>query len=220
MTAERPIAAFFDMDKTVLRVDTAMSWTRFLYARGELSRTMVAKALYWSSLYKLALLDMEDVFTKLVADLRGDRESEMLAKCEIWYRAHVEPEIAPAARVAIEAHRRAGHTLVLATGSTNYAAGPVARGVGIDHVLSSVLEVAGGTFTGRSSALCFGRHKVALAEQWAERHGIDLAASHFYSDSYNDLPMLARVGTAVAVNPDARLRRHARRVGWPITMWG
>jgi HAD superfamily hydrolase (TIGR01490 family) len=213
------VAAIFDMDRTVLNVDTAMSWTRFLYARGELSRTMLAKAVYWSALYKLALLDMEEVFTRLVEDLRGDPESEMLAKCEIWYRDHVAPEIAPAARVAIEAHRRAGHAIVLATGSTNYAAGPVARGVGIDHVLSSVLEVEGGTFTGRAAALCFGHHKVALAERWAAANNVDLAASYFYSDSYNDLPMLARVGTAIAVNPDARLRRHARRARWAIQAW-
>ena len=65
------IAAIFDMDRTVLNVDTAMSWTRFLYARGELSRTMLVKAAYWSALYKLALLDMEEVFTRLVEDLRG-----------------------------------------------------------------------------------------------------------------------------------------------------
>ena len=213
------VAAIFDMDKTVLRVDTAMSWSRFLYARGELSRTMLVKAVYWTGLYKLALLDMEAVFTRLVADLRGDPESEMLAKCEIWYRDHVAPEIAPAARVAIEAHRRAGHAIVLATGSTNYAAGPVARGVGIDEVLSSVLEVEGGAFTGRASALCFGHHKVALAEAWAERNGVDLAASYFYSDSYNDLPMLSRVGSAIAINPDARLLRHAKRARWPVAYW-
>jgi HAD superfamily phosphoserine phosphatase-like hydrolase len=108
---------------------------------------------------------------------------------------------------------------VLATGSTSYAATPVARAVGIEHVLSSRLEVEGGAFTGRASALCFGHHKVALAETWAAEHGIDLAQSVFYSDSYNDLPMLERVGTAIAVNPDARLRRHARRRGWAIQLW-
>jgi len=50
-------------------------------------------------------------------------------------------------------------------------------------------------------------------------HHIDLAHSYFYSDSYNDLPMLERVGTAVAVNPDSRLRRHARRRGWSVQSW-
>jgi len=212
-------AAFFDMDKTLLRVDTALSWTQFLYARGEIGKRTVARALYWSTLYKLALLDMETVFTRLVEEMRGDSEAEMIAKCAIWYRDHVQPEIAPAARVALHVHREAGHAIVLATGSTQYAAGPVAKGVGIPHVLSSVLEVADGAFTGKPAALCFGHHKVTLAEKWAREHGIDLHASYFYSDSYNDLPMLERVGTAIAVNPDARLRRVAKKRGWRVEHW-
>jgi HAD superfamily hydrolase (TIGR01490 family) len=212
-------AAFFDMDRTLLRVDTAMSWTRFLYRRGELPPRMVAKAVYWSLLYKLAVLDMDRVFTALVADLRGDAEAEMIAKCEVWYRRHVAPEVAPAARAAVVRHQRAGDVVVLATGSTVYAARPVADGVGIEHVLASELEVEAGRFTGRPRALCFGHHKVKLAETWAAAHGVELSRSVFYSDSYNDLPLLARVGTAVAVNPDARLRRHARLAGWQIVDW-
>lgn len=213
------IAAFFDMDNTLLTVDTGLSWTKFLYRRGELPTTMLAKALYWSTLYKLAVLDMDSVFTKLCEDLAGDSEAEMIAKCDVWYREHVAPYVAPAARVAVEHHRRAGHVVVLATGSTVYAARPVARDVGIDHVLASELEVEGGMFTGKPRAFCFGHHKVALAERWAAEHGIDLAKSYFYSDSFNDLPMLERVGTAIAVNPDARLRRHAQRRGWQTARW-
>lgn len=212
-------AAFFDMDNTLLRVDTGMSWTKFLFRRGELAPKMLAKAIYWSTLYKLAVLDMDAVFTRLCLDLRGDSEDEMIAKCDVWYRQHIEPEIAPAARVAVEHHRAAGHIVVLATGSTCYAARPVAKGANIEHVLSSELEVEDGAFTGRPSALCFGPHKVRLAEAWATRHGVDLAHSYFYSDSYNDLPMLSRVGTAIAVNPDARLARHAKRNRWPVQHW-
>jgi len=212
-------AAFFDMDNTLLRVESGMSWVRFLYRRGELAPAMVARALCWQAMYKLAILDMETVFTRLIESLRGDSEAEMIAKCEIWYRDHVAAEVAPAARVAIEHHRQAGHLIVLATGSTQYAARPVAAGMAIEHVLSSELEVEHGLFTGRPAAFCFGHHKVALAERWAERHGVELAASYFYSDSYNDLPMLERVGTAIAVNPDARLRRHARRRGWATPRW-
>ena len=213
------IAAFFDMDNTLLTVDSGMSWTRFLYRRGELPPTMLAKVAYWSTLYKLAVLDMESVVTKLVRDLRGDSEAEMIAKCEIWYREDVAPRIAPAARVAVEHHRSAGHAVVLATGSTIYAARPVARGVGIEHVLSTELEVESGVFTGKPRTLCFGQHKVALAEKWAARHGIALDACYFYSDSFNDLPLMERVGTAIAINPDARLRRHARRRGWDVMRW-
>jgi HAD superfamily hydrolase (TIGR01490 family) len=213
-------AAFFDMDKTLLRVDSAMSWTRFLYRRGELPPVMLAKAVYWSTLYKLAVLDMETVFARLVADLRGDPEAEMVAKCAEWYRDHVAHEVALAGRVAVARHRDAGHVVVLATGSTVYAARPVAAALGIEHVLASAPEVgADGAFTGRSTTLAFGHHKVELAEAWAAEQGVDLDASYFYSDSYNDLPLLARVGTAIAINPDARLRRHARKHGWQVSQW-
>lgn len=202
-------------------IETGMSWVRFLRRRGELPLSELAKAMYWSMLYKLAVLDMDAVFTKLIADLTGDSEDDMIAKCEVWYRDHVAPEVAPGALVAIEHHRQANHLIVLATGSTQYAATPVAKCVGIDHVLSSRLQVdaASGTFTGRSAALCFGQHKVVLAEAWAAEHGVDLGQSYFYSDSYNDLPMHERVGRAVAINPDPRLRRHARKRGWPIIEW-
>lgn len=219
MTNGKLRAAFFDMDNTLLTVDTALSWTKFLYRRGELPTAMLAKAMYWATLYKLAVLDMESVFTRLCLDLAGDSEADMIAKCEIWHREHVAPFVAPAARVAVERHRQQGDLVVLATGSTAYAARPVARDVGIEHVLSSELEVVSGAFTGKPRALCFGRHKVALAEQWAAAHGVDLAASYFYSDSYNDLPMLERVGTAIAVNPDARLARHAKQRGWQTARW-
>jgi phosphoserine phosphatase len=105
------------------------------------------------------------------------------------------------------------------TGSTQYAAEAVSAGVGIEHTLCSRLEVVDGRFTGRLAERCFGVHKVTLAERFAADHGIDLGRSAFYSDSYNDLPMLERVGTPVAVNPDQRLRRHARRAGWRIEQW-
>lgn len=68
--------------------------------------------------------------------------------------------------------------------------------------------------------MCFGSHTVAAVEAFAAAHDLDLARSTFYSDSYNDLPLLEHVGTAVAVNPDVRLGRHARRRGWRIEQWG
>ncbi len=212
-------AAFFDMDNTLLRVESGMSWTRFLYRRGELSKRMVAKAVYWTALYKLAVLDIEEVFTRLVRDIEGDLESDMLDKCALWYQRDLLPQVAPRALAAVAQHRRRGDLLVLATGSTQYAAGPVARGAEIPHVLSSRLQVNDGRFTGRAEALCFGRHKVRLAEAWAAANGVDLAESTFYSDSYNDLPLLSRVGEAVAINPDPRLRRHALQRGWRIEQW-
>lgn len=212
-------AAFFDLDRTVLRIDTGTSWMRYLYRRGEISTLAMARVLYWSLLYRGAVLDMEAVARRLVADLAGDREAELVAKSRAWHAMHVAHEVAPAARRAIARHRARGDLVVLLTGSTQYAAEAVGRGLGIEHTLCSRLAVRDGVFTGRLEQLCFGPHKVAVAERFAAEHGVDLARSSFYSDSYNDLPMLRRVGEPVAVNPDGRLRRHARRAGWRIERW-
>lgn len=212
-------AAFFDMDHTVLRISTGTSWMRFLRRRGEVSRLGIARAAYWSVLYELALLDMDALATRLVADLAGQSEADLIAKSEIWHLADVAHQVAAPARDAIDRHRRRGDQVVLLTGSTQYASEAVARGLGIDHVLCSRLEVQAGRFTGRLSQKCYGEHKVVLAERFAAEHGIDLARSWFYSDSYNDLPMLSRVGTAVAVNPDVRLHHHARSRGWRVDHW-
>ena len=212
-------AAFFDLDKTVLRIDTAFSWVRFLYRRGEVDAAYLGKAVWWSALYKMALLDMESLATRLTATMEGQLESDIIAKTDQWHNEDVFPRVAPAARTAMARHRREGDLIVLLTGSTQYAAEVVARGLGVEHVLCSRLEVVDGRFTGRLSQMCFRHHKVPIAESFAADHGVDLASSWFYSDSYNDLPMLSRVGNAVAVNPDTRLARHARARGWPIEKW-
>ncbi|HTJ47015.1 MAG TPA: HAD family hydrolase [Kofleriaceae bacterium] len=213
-------AAFFDLDKTVLRIDTAFSWVRFLYRRGEVDATYLGKAVWWSALYKMAVLDMETLATKLTATMKGQAEAELIAKTDRWHLEDVFPHVAPQARVAMARHRREGDLIVLLTGSTQYAAEVVARGLGVEHVLCSRLEVKDGLFTGKLSQMCFKHHKVPIAERFAAGHDVDLDASSFYSDSYNDLPMLSRVGTAIAVNPDARLARHARARGWRIERWG
>ena len=212
-------AALFDLDHTVLTSDTGMSWMRFQRRRGELSTAGLMRAIGWSLLYKAAVLDLEALATKLTAELTDEPEAPMIEAAAAWYAQDVVPMIAPAARHAIATHRAAGDVVALATGAPQYAAESVARGLGIDHTLCSRLEVVDGRFTGKLAAMCFGVHKVTLVEAFARAADIDLATSTFYSDSYNDLPMLARVGTPVAVNPDVRLWRHARAHGWRIEQW-
>lgn len=212
-------AALFDLDHTVLTSDTGMSWMRFQRRRGELSTAGLLRAIGWSLLYKAAVLDLEALATKLTAELTDQPEAPMIEAAAAWYAQDVVPMIAPAARHAIAAHRAAGDVVALATGATQYAAESVARGLGIEHTLCSRLAVEDGRFTGKLAAMCFGVHKVTLVEAFARAADIDLATSTFYSDSYNDLPMLTRVGTPVAVNPDVRLWRHARAHGWRIEQW-
>ncbi len=212
-------AAFFDMDRTILSENSGKSWLRFQYKRGEIGLGYMARAVYWQALYRMAILDMPALANKLVSDAKGDLESDMLEKCEIWLKDDLIDKISPAAKAQIDEHKGAGDLVVMITGSSQFAAYPIAKICGIEHVLCSRLEVVDGVFTGKLSNMCFGEHKVGLAESFAAEHGIDLSSSVFYTDSYNDPPLLDRVGEGVAVNADARLLRQARKRGWRVENW-
>lgn len=218
-TALRP-AAFFDLDHTLIRCSSGTRWIAFLRRRKEVSFGFTVQTAIWALKYKLALLDMETVGRRLVADMAGDSEAELLAKSALFVEQEIWPMVAEKGREALSSHAARHHPLVMLTSSTQFIAEPMSRRLGIEHVLCSRLDVADGRFVGTCERpLCFGAGKVHYAERFAAQHGIDLSESYFYTDSYSDLPMLERIGKPCIVNPDQRLRRHARRMGWPILRW-
>lgn len=219
VSTARP-AAFFDMDQTLLRVNSGSRWVAFLRERGEVSALFALRSLFWLLQYKLAVLDMEVLAQRLVADMAGSPEADMLDKAALFWEREVLPAISPEGTRAIVEHRERGHAVVLLTSATPYIADPLGRHLDLDHVLCTRLHVADGRFVGTCDRpTCFGTGKVHHAERYARAHGVDLATSYFYTDSFSDLPMLERVGRPCAVNPDRRLRRHAARSGWPILSW-
>ena len=110
--------------------------------------------------------------------------------------------------------------LSILSSSPTYVTRPIAEALGIEEVISTQFEVDAGLFTGRLvGPACVGQGKVHWAEDLGARRQLDLGASWFYTDSYTDLPMLERVGNRVVVNPDPRLKRAAKRRGWPVQDW-
>lgn len=217
-----PIAAFFDVDLTLLRVSSGSQWISYLRRRGEVGIGMMLKAAFWTMQYKLAFLDMETVGRRLIADIEGDTEADMLQKCEAFWAHHILPHVAPDGRSTVAWHKSQGHVPVLLTSATQYVAEPLARELGIDHVLCTrlIVDPDRGVFTGAAEhPMCYGDGKVVYAERFAQQVGCDLTGSYFYTDSYSDLPMLLRVGKPRVINPDTRLQRHAKKHGWPIARW-
>jgi HAD superfamily hydrolase (TIGR01490 family) len=213
-------AAFFDMDRTLVRVNSGTEWIRYLRRRREISTGRMLQALAWIAQYKLSILDMESVTARVTAEMAGDSEQEMIDKCLIFTREVVLPQISPKALAVLERHRAAGHVVAILSTSTPYVTEPLARHLGIEHVLCTRLSVRDGRFDGTHvKPACYGLGKVHWAEAFARERDVDLTRSFFYTDSYTDLPMLERVGEARVVNPDTRLRRHARRVGWEVDEW-
>lgn len=214
------IAAFFDLDQTLLRVNSGSRWMAFLRQRGEVGPAAMLRSAYWLAKYKLSILDMETLATRLVSDLAGDPEPEMRTKATLFWESEVRPALSDAGVAVLNHHREQTHLLALLTSTTQYVAEPVAEHLDVSHILCTRLHVEGGQFLGTCERpTCFGHGKVHHAERWAREHDIDLSRSYFYTDSYSDLPMLQRVGEPRIVNPDRRLRSYAQRRGWPILNW-
>jgi HAD superfamily hydrolase (TIGR01490 family) len=213
-------AAFFDMDRTLLRCNSGTLWVRWLRERGEISLYEMARATAWLAQYRFALLDMESVVTKVIASLRGQSEEELAQKGRVFFAEWMQSQVAPRALEALQRHRREDHVVAILSSSTPYLVEPLARHLGIEHAICTRMNIADGKFDGtHKRPACYGTGKVHWAEAFAREQGVDLRRSFFYTDSYTDLPMLERVGVARVVNPDTRLKRHARRVGWQVDEW-
>ena len=206
------VAAFFDMDLTLIRVNSARLWVQYLWREGRLAKRDLVRSAMGLVGYKLAVVDMERLARDAVARLAGELESQMHEQVSPWYESIIRPTICEMMRATLEHHREQGHHAVLLTASSTYIAAPLARDLAFEHVIASRFEVADGRFTGNVvDPLCYGAGKVLHAEAWAREHDVDLEACWFYTDSYTDLPMIRRVGHPVVVNPDPRLLRWARQ---------
>ncbi len=214
-------AALFDLDRTLVRKETASMYVRYVRARGGASWRDAIGVSWWVAQYTFGVLDAPEVAARALRSLAGTPETVLSARCEDWFRRDVEIHICDAGRRAVDAHRSRGDLVAIVTGTSPYTARPVARHLGIDHVVASELEVgADGRFTGRLvEPFCYGQGKMQRAQALAQKLSFRLEEACFYSDSFTNLPLLELVSTPIAVNPDPRLSRVARRRGWRVERW-
>jgi HAD superfamily hydrolase (TIGR01490 family) len=214
-------AALFDMDRTLLATHTALLYTRERRARGEIGLFELLRVCSWIFKYSLGIVDPEKVARIALREYRGHSESQLVSSTEAWFERAVPPYVRAGARRVVEQHRERGDLLAIVTSAAPYAARPLARLLGIEHVVASELGVdSGGLLTGDIiDPLCYGPGKVVRTARLAESHGFRLDDAVFYTDSITDLPLLEAVRTPVAVCPDRRLLRLARRRGWAVESW-
>ncbi len=216
-----PRAALFDMDRTLVRRETASLYVRYQREIGEATARDTVQVAWWVLQYTVGVIDVTNVAERALQKLRGTHETVLAARCDDWYRRYVEVHVADRAREVVAEHLRVGDTCAIVTGATPYAARPLAGALRIPHVVASELEKdAEGNFTGMPAyPLCYGDGKLERASLLAQRLGFSLRDAVFYTDSVTDLPLLEAVAEPVCVNPDLRLKRLARRRGWRIESW-
>lgn len=211
------VAAFFDIDGTLLAKNSGPLYMRYLRRRGQIRRRDVLRTLYFYARYRLNMLDIDAALERSSGWIRGKSEEAVAEHCRQWYEQTVRQYVQPELVRRLEEHKAQGHLVAILSSTTNYLARPLAADLGIEHLLVSRLVVEDGRFTGKAEQpLCYGDGKIHWARRFAEAHDVDFAESYFYTDSASDLPMLEIVGHPQVVNPDIVLGREARRRGWPV----
>lgn len=216
----RRVAAFFDMDKTLIAENSLSIYMKHRFEQGEIDSWELARALLAYFQYKMGMLDILSWSKSMALDFRGRRESEIQNAAQQLFEHTVSKLIYPEAASCVRAHAERGDVVCIVSGATKFLIEPLARELDIDHMVYTRLEARGGVFTGRVlEPVCFEEGKVYWLQQFIEDERIDLARSWFYTDSVTDRPLLDLVGHPMVVNPDPLLYRLALRRSWPIRIF-
>ncbi|MFK7907649.1 MAG: HAD-IB family hydrolase, partial [Chitinophagales bacterium] len=215
------IGAFFDLDRTLI---SGYSATEFFRSR-ILSRQMSPKEAVAQFLgvlvYAMGNRDFSGLISVSTRGISGMEEQRFIDVGEEVYLKHLAHTIYPESRALVAAHLAKGHTVAIISAATPYQVNPIARDLGVEHVMCTRVEVKNGRFTGKMiEPTCWGDGKAYYAQQLAGEHKLDLNKSYFYTDSIEDLPLLESVGHPRPMNPDAKLAALAFKRGWSVDHFG
>ena len=213
--------ALFDLDNTLLAGDSDFEWAQFLIAKGVLDHEVhAAKNQKFYEQYKAGTLDIHEFLDFQLQPLARHPRAVLDAWHREFMRTRILPVVGEKARALVRGHLDSGALCAVVTATNSFVTAPIAREFGITHLIATIPAQAHGQFTGQPRGTpSFREGKIVRVEAWLEAMGLwwsSFERSWFYSDSHNDLPLMGKVSTPVAVDPDDKLLAHARTAGWPV----
>jgi HAD superfamily hydrolase (TIGR01490 family) len=214
-------AAFFDLDNTVMQGAAIFHFGRGLYKRKFFETRDLAKFAWQQAWFRLAGVEdpehMQDVRDSALSIVKGHRVAELETIGEEIYDEYMADRMWPGTRALAQAHLDAGQKVWLVTAAPVEIAQVIARRLGLTGALGTVAESVDGIYTGKLvGEPLHGPAKAEAVRALAAAEGLDLSRCAAYSDSHNDIPMLSLVGHPYAINPDSKLRKHAREKDWRL----
>jgi HAD superfamily hydrolase (TIGR01490 family) len=214
-------AAFFDVDNTVMQGATIFHLARGLYRRQFFTTGEILSAAWKQAYFRVVGVEdpdhVADARNSALGFIAGHTVTELEELGEEIFDEAMAHRIWPGTRALAQMHLDQGQRVWLVTAAPVEMARIIANRLGLTGAMGTVAEHVDGVYTGRLVGdMLHGPAKAEAVRALAEREGLDLARCSAYSDSYNDLPMLSLVGDPCAINPDARLRSHARQHGWRV----
>ena len=214
--------ALFDLDHTLLPLDSDYEWGQFLVRTGAVDPVEYERRnTGFYEQYKAGVLDPVEYLEFALGAIANIPREQLDSWHEKFMEEVITPAILPAARQLLEKHSSQGDLVVIATATNRFVTQPIAQAFGIENLIAATPEEnADGSLTGRLIGIpTSGEGKVISTENWLASIGKSIDSfekSYFYSDSHNDLPLLKRVTHPVATNPDSILEEHARSSNWKI----
>ncbi len=218
--------ALFDLDHTLIRIDSNQAWIQFLIDAQRLDpRSALAGASAMEQRYRNATVEIDIEFCEFfIGTLVGIEAGDLALLLAEFVQSRIRPAITARARALIEAHRKAGEILAIITATNRIIARPIADELGISNLIATEPEYSHGLMTGRVAGVPSMRSgKVVRLRAWLDGGAVagvedlnDLKVLRFYSDSINDRALLEVATDAIAVDPDAALAALAHERGWPI----
>jgi putative phosphoserine phosphatase/1-acylglycerol-3-phosphate O-acyltransferase len=210
------VGAFFDFDGTLMAGFSATEFLKEQIKRGEMSVNEFVETVSTIGSFSLGKIGFSGLMLASARLMKGVAEQSYIEFGEDVYEKQIARLIYPESRALVKAHLEKGHTVAIISSATPYQVGPAAQDLEIEHVLCSQFEVEDGEFTGGIvRPLCFGEGKVIAAQGLADKYGIDMEQSFFYTDSDDDLELLEAVGNPQPLNPNSKLVDIAEKRGWP-----
>lgn len=213
--------ALFDLDHTLLPIDSDHEWGEFMIRVGAVDANQYrARNDAFFAQYQAGTLDPVEYLEFALGALARFPRAELDLLRARYMREVVEPAITPQARKLVQQHIEAGDLVAIITATNHYITAPIAAAFGVEHHIAAMPEYAAdGRVTGRLvGSPTSGPGKITHMHAWLAQLGRPFDSferSHFYSDSHNDLPLLSVVSHPVATNPNAKLASHALQLGWP-----
>lgn len=214
--------ALFDLDHTLLPLDSDYHWADFLARSGHVGdpETALRRNDELMQRYNEGNLSAEESFGFML----GLIAQRPLAQLQQWHEDYMQKIILPAiteqARALLQKHQEAGDLCAIVTATNEFVTAPIAKALGVDHLIATVPERKGDIFTGRVEGIAsYQEGKITRVDDWLQNLGYqrdDFDRIWFYSDSINDLPLMEVVSDPVATNPCPQLRAHAEKMGWAI----
>jgi HAD superfamily hydrolase (TIGR01490 family) len=212
-------AAFFDLDRTLIRRSSVLALAGTFRRRGLISRVDLARSAFWQVLFVLRGASAERVRRASEDGMRildGFSVAEMQRLVGDAMEPVLRPLVYDEPLHLVRRHRERGERVYIVSATLQEIVQHIADDLGFDGAVGSTCEIVDGAYTGRSLRAAHGEGKAQAIRELAASDGLDLAECTAYSDSHTDVPFLEAVGHPVAANPDRQLRRIARERGWPV----